>query len=870
MRCWPKQFLTRFGCFLSLFLMAYSSVGQDKYEGFLRSAKEKEPVEGAVVTFLNESDSSLLDYTISGALGKIEYSNQDSIIFFLRIQTLGFKDTTIHQVHFDQTNGPLAIYLNEETSVLDEVVVSESRFGVEVKGDSVLYDIDLYRTKKDKNLQDLLKKLPGVSVNTDGEIAYNGKRIDGILLEGKDLASNMHQLIGESVEAIDVEGVEVIQNYKAASDKLSNLSTGKVIMNIDLSPASLDKWNAKAKLLAGHRNKGATEISAYKIGDLLSTLNFGRYNSTGQEVINLSDYLSNQTSLSRAFENVDDLNALVPAYFSIRPDLQRNNDAVVNSNFLFTRPKHQIKANVLATRLDRLSQNNFENQYWLDQSIFQGQKRVSETTQMIDLALNYSSKGNEQFVFEFDLPFSMHSFLTSTLQTGVFSENEIETDSKNEGSQGKLSPSVFITHKPFDSFLVSLESNFQLNSTNDKQMIEDIQPLFGTDGLFVSQDLSQNRAEFLVKLKTEYTWKDHTLALAYARRSKKQNIVSESSEDTFVWNNDLTRNEHLAEVTYQYFVPSVAVTLKSKWSSIETKSTTTSSSLVSATEIDLAYKFTNLHSIGIKASLRERPIPLHYLINEVSISAPNEVSLSTIGFDEISLQRTISATYFNFNQKNGLRILGIIDYTDSENSPVAQFNVDNNFARQIWNLSVSENLLRSTNHFNIPLFANSLMFNNQLNFMIGTTLLDENTSIKSETFRSSNQIASNFPGDVDFEVGINYHYRKNDTGSRELEGLSQISYSGALKYTSGNFNSKASLTYFLNQFGAANKSEYLDIGGEVTYDLKDNLSINLEATNVLNLNGTNVVSANFHPTYIGQIEFQRFPGFILMGLTWTL
>lgn len=866
----PKQIIWPI---LILLLLAGNAYTQTRLSGNLVAMEDKEPVVGAVVSLLAKTDSTILEYTISGAEGDIAFTVADDLAFLLQVQVLGFQDTLIDHATLRKLDSPFTLFLREEVSVLNEVQVTGSRFGVEAKGDSVIYDVELYRSQTDRTLSDLLAKLPGISVGEDGEIAYNGKRIDGILLEGKDVVTNLHELVGESVNADEVEGIEIITNYKAGSDKLSNLASNKVVMNVDMASAALGKWNVKGKAAAGYKNKGAADLSAFKIAEVLSASNFARYNSTGDEVVNVSDYLANQTSLFRALERAEDINQLLPTFFSLGADLQSNQDAVVNSNLLFTKPKHQLKAIVLATRLDRLSGNRFTNRYWLEEIVFTGENKTENKLGLLDITLNYKNLGNEKTMVELDMPVSSKRFDQNSIQKGDFAAEAVQTNSRNTLSETKATPALYLNHKLNDTWLLSLESSLNVHRLKNRQRLEDIQPILGTKSLEVEQTLIQNKEEYFLQLGTEYSRNEHTAALSLQKRVSNQDNQSESDQAAFRWSQPLRRAENGVAFTYQYDKGKIGATVKSLIASITTEAVALPSftSIFARSTVELAYKFSPLYSIGIGAGIAEKPAPLSLLIDEKTITGPNELTLSKIDASTKSLYRNLSATYFNFSGRKGLRILSQINYAESFNTPVAQYRTENDFALRQWEINQSDRAWESTNMFDFPLLANAFLFKNQINLSIGRNTLDENTFVGSKALRSFHNLHSNFTGNFNFELGFTYQLQSNETDMQDLElqDLQQMRYKGIVKYDIEKLHAEVYTQYSENRFGDTSSLGFVDVGGELAYEVRENLSLQLEASDLLNLNGAESLSAYYHPTFISQIEFRRFPGFVLAGLSWS-
>lgn len=106
----------------------------------------------------------------------------------------------------------LEVILQPDTVSLDQVIV-HGESPIQTRGDTVVYDASYFATGHEVALADLLKKLPGVSVDDQGKVKFQGKDIKKIKVEGDDLFESNYQLLTKNLSADLVEQVEVLQNY---------------------------------------------------------------------------------------------------------------------------------------------------------------------------------------------------------------------------------------------------------------------------------------------------------------------------------------------------------------------------------------------------------------------------------------------------------------------------------------------------------------------------------------------------------------------------------------------------------------------------------------------------------------------------------
>ncbi|GAA4236373.1 outer membrane beta-barrel protein [Postechiella marina] len=172
-------------CITITFSKAFSQSKSFQISGTIIAQDDNNPLESATVYLQQIADSTLVTYDISDDHGEFYLegkTNQKQLNLF--ISYVGFKkhaqiikiDTEKIDLH--------AIILEPDNNVLDAVVVKSSA-PVMIKKDTLEFNVRSFKTKRDANVEDLLKELPGVEVDEDGKLIINGKEVDKILVNGK-------------------------------------------------------------------------------------------------------------------------------------------------------------------------------------------------------------------------------------------------------------------------------------------------------------------------------------------------------------------------------------------------------------------------------------------------------------------------------------------------------------------------------------------------------------------------------------------------------------------------------------------------------------------------------------------------------------
>ncbi len=183
-----KQFLLMLACVISI-----QATAQDfQITGRVLDNETKQPLEAATVYLERPADSTLIVYTISENDGSfILTGNTSTEPLNLYISFTGyqlFKQSVSLAENRIIDIGNLSLAVADNT--LDEVNVIGSRAPIVVKKDTLEFNAASFTTRQDANLEELMKKLPGVEVDTQGNITVNGKPVSRILVNGKEFFGN--------------------------------------------------------------------------------------------------------------------------------------------------------------------------------------------------------------------------------------------------------------------------------------------------------------------------------------------------------------------------------------------------------------------------------------------------------------------------------------------------------------------------------------------------------------------------------------------------------------------------------------------------------------------------------------------------------
>lgn len=135
----------------------------------------------------------------------------------------------------------LSMTVSEEVGTLDEVVIQAARPLFEVRGDTVFFFIDPLRRDNDRNLNDLINRLPGLRIDSNtGRVQFQGRDVDYLLLDGENLTDEHYTDLGRILNPNDVDGLQLLTDFQQ-NQLLKGMEQGKLALNIQLKDAFLFK-----------------------------------------------------------------------------------------------------------------------------------------------------------------------------------------------------------------------------------------------------------------------------------------------------------------------------------------------------------------------------------------------------------------------------------------------------------------------------------------------------------------------------------------------------------------------------------------------------------------------------------------------------
>lgn len=263
---------------ISLFLMLFFSVlsfAQKTVSGKITD-EDGVGIPSASVTVEEPGKDAILAYGITNSKGeyKVTFTTGESNVD-LKVKAFNQKPITKQISNSDQS---LTFKMESEATEIKEVQLKTKM--VTARGDTISYDLKAFDSKNDRSLADVLKKMPGIEVNADGTILYQGNAINKFYVEGKDLMEGGYGTISNSLPKDAVAKVEVLENHQPVKILQNKVPSDQAAINIKLKKSVTmtgrgevgtgfgDPWLWNVKLTPMFFSKKSQWVANYKTNNM--------------------------------------------------------------------------------------------------------------------------------------------------------------------------------------------------------------------------------------------------------------------------------------------------------------------------------------------------------------------------------------------------------------------------------------------------------------------------------------------------------------------------------------------------------------------------------------------------------------------------
>lgn len=533
-------------------------------KAYLSDEKTEEPVAFATVSITLKGEKSPAKYSLSDEKGFVQLNGVKKGVYILKAELIGYK-TYEQEINISKTIDLGKLKMAQDVEILDAATVTAVGNPIIVKKDTMEYNAASFKTSDNDMLEELLKKLPGVEVGTDGSITANGETISKIMIDGKEFFLDDPQLATKNIPAKIIEKVKVVEK-KSDQAQFTGIDDGEEETVIDLSvkPGMLGGWFGNIMAGGGHDlpDKG------YYTGDATAARDGWRFQGAGMagrfaEKSQISIILNGNNTNNRGFNDL--AGSMMQSMRGAGRGMGRGTGGWTgngittswmggaNGNFNLFGDKMELNGNYLYNGSNRyVEEQSLRNTYMDDGSTLiydnDGYNVTNSHGHRIGIRLEHNFSKNTSIIFEprFNIGsgnFTEYSdFLTMNELNGV--QDTVNTGfNENTGFNRNWTTSGWLLFrqrlgKPGRTLSINLRYEFSNNSLDGfNQSRTDVT---GESAETVNQRYEQDSDSYMLSGRVSYTeplGHDLYLEANYSYRWNKSKSVKDSYNSS---TNDLT------------------------------------------------------------------------------------------------------------------------------------------------------------------------------------------------------------------------------------------------------------------------------------------------------------------------------------------
>lgn len=255
-------------CLLMLLMILFSPMAFAQQSGVNVTGSVVEqgsdtPIEQATVRLLNVKDSAMVRGVVSARNGSFTLKNVKKGSYLLHITFIGY-DPLYQPLQITGKKNPVNVgklELSDGAIELGEAVVIGKAPEVTARNDTVEYNADSYKVTEGSVLEDLLKKMPGVEVDSEGKITVNGKEVKKVMVDGKEFFSDDPKVASKNLPAKMIDKLQVLDK-KSDMAQMTGFDDGEeeTVINLTVKPGMKQGWFGNA--YGGYGSKDRYEGNA--------------------------------------------------------------------------------------------------------------------------------------------------------------------------------------------------------------------------------------------------------------------------------------------------------------------------------------------------------------------------------------------------------------------------------------------------------------------------------------------------------------------------------------------------------------------------------------------------------------------------------
>lgn len=260
------------------------------------------PIPYTTVVISTEKDSTMVGYAITDMTGFFVIDKVAQGKFFLQASFMGYANLRKSITVNDHLNVGTLI-LKEKRNELNELVIEEDAIPILFKKDTVEYNAGSFKTKKNDNVEGLLKQLPGVEVDEDGNVKAHGETVTKVLVDGKEFFGDDPKIATKNIPADAIDKVQVFDK-KSEMAEFTGVDDGQRTRTINLTLKEDRKQGYFGDIMGGvgYDNKYEGKLNLNRFSKTAQFTSLLMANNVNEQGFSFQDYFNFMGGISNVMK----------------------------------------------------------------------------------------------------------------------------------------------------------------------------------------------------------------------------------------------------------------------------------------------------------------------------------------------------------------------------------------------------------------------------------------------------------------------------------------------------------------------------------------------------------------------------------------
>jgi hypothetical protein len=814
----------------------------------------------ANVVAKNQETNRMDSFAISDLEGKFSIGIKKDVPYIIKISYLGFKPVELERNSTTDLNEIIVLY--EQAEQLEGVEVTYE-MPVSIQGDTIVYNADSFNTGSERKLRDVLENLPGIEINSDGQIEVEGRQVNKIMVEGKDFFDGDSKIATENIPANAIDKVQVLKNFNEVT-QLSGVTNNddNMAINIKLKKGKDKFWFGEIGAGGGEKDRFILNPKVFYYSPKTSINFLGNRNNLGDNPFTRQDYFR----FTGGFRNQGNRSG---SSIRIQTDdvgltnLQNNNAASIENDFAATNfsyaPKKGLDFSGFAivsknnTRIQSIRERTFTSTGFTETT--DNNFDQTNTSQLYKFSTLYNS--NPNFQLEYDIFYRTaeedeFSQITSTATR----QEDIASNRMQTPQQLSQNLNAYFTINEKHIFALELQHTFQEENPiyklqKERILFPDILPLLQQpDGYLVQQNRFTKTNKLDGRLEYYYMLNDLSSVNITAGTTQVRQDYDSSMGNYIDGELDVFEEPNLnndARLDFSDLYTALRYRLKSgkftfnpgltlhqyDINTVQTNTVETDETRI-LPDVWISYQIRQSETLRFTYRAQLQYSDLSRLGDAYTFNNYNRLFLGNSGLQP-SYFNNFTLNYFNFNMFNFTNIFVRLNYRKQFDTfkTVNRINGINRESSPFNSPKAEERINlsgRLQKRFNNVKTSFTLRANKNNSYNI---VNDELRRFDYFTQFGSASVATNFKAAPNIELGYSYNINRSKDEDRVLHYITERPFVGVDAAFLNGFIFLAEYSFFDYRLGDTSLNKYDDFTMSLVYNKKDSpWELSIQANNV--------------------------------------